>query len=197
MMQTKTFPELALLTLRDPLAAAAILSQWKLSREAIWTAVALISVIVTILSTISNILFPVPAQIETLVGMPFMYLVIAAGGFIGTAYAVLWAGRLLGGQTSFDQLIVLMLWLQALRAVAQVAVLVLLVFAPVLASFLVLFVGIATIWVLVQFINFSMQFDSIGRSVVTLFVAGLGLVIMLSFVLSALGFTAVGVPLNV
>lgn len=191
------FPQLGLLTLRDPKAAAAIILGWNLSKEAIWTGVGLVSVIVTILSTLSNMLFPVPPPLSVLAANPFIYFLIAAGGFVGTVYAVYWTGRFLGGEGRVEELMVLFLWLQAMRAAAQAFVLVLLVAAPVLASFVVLFVGLATLWIFVHFINAGLRFDSLGKSILVLILGALVLIVGLSILLSMLGISSVGVPLNV
>lgn len=197
MIQLKSLPELALMTLKNPEAASATVLSWNMPKEAIWTAIALVSVIVTILSTLSNMIFPVPPPLDGIVSNPFMYFVIAAGGFIATVYSVYWAGRLFGAQGQVEDLMVLLLWLQALRAAAQVFVLFLLVMAPVAASFFVLFVAVATIWVFVHFINAGLKLNSILRAVGVLLVGALGMVIVMTVLLSFLGVSAVGVPVNV
>lgn len=197
MTRTTTLPELFVLTLRDPHAAADIVLGWNLSKEAMWTAIALVSVIVTILSTVSNIILPVPAPLNAIVGNPFMYFVIAAGGFVATVHAIYWTGRMLGGRGRLEDLMILLLWLQAMRAVAQVVVLVTLLIAPILASFLVLIIAVATIWVFINFISIGVHLNSMVRAVVVLVVAALALVVGLSFLLSLIGVSALGVPTNV
>ncbi len=197
MTRTPTFPELAVLTLRDPYQAAQIILGWKLPNEAIWTAIALVSVVITILSSLSNLMFPVPAPLSAILGNPFMYFLIAAGGFIATVHAIYWTGRMLGGTGALEDLMVLFLWLQGLRAAAQVVVLVTMMIAPVLASFIVLFVAVATLWVFVHFINIGLHLNSIMRAVVVLVVGATALIIGLSFFLSLIGVSAEGVLLNV
>jgi len=197
MTQSSTFPELALLTLRDPRAASDVILSWNIPKEALWTAVALVSVIITILSTLSNILFPVPAPLSAIVGNPFVYFMVAAGGFVATVHAIYWTGRMMGGRGAVEDLMVLLLWLQALRAAAQVGILVLLILAPAIATFLVLVVAVATLWVFVHFISIGLQLNSIFRALVVLFVGAAVLVTGLSLFLSLIGVSALGVPLNV
>ncbi|ABG32232.1 hypothetical protein RD1_2690 [Roseobacter denitrificans OCh 114] len=192
-----SFPDLAVLTLRDPKSAAQVVLSWNLPREALWTAIALISVVVTILSTLSNMIIPVPPPLNGIVGNPFLYCAIAAGGFIATVYAIYWTGRILGGEGSIEDMMILLLWLQALRAGAQVVVLISLILAPVLASFLVLFIGVATLWVFVHFINAGLRLNSLLRAVGVLFLGAVALMAILTFLLSMIGVSAVGVPLNV
>jgi hypothetical protein len=197
MTQSTNFPALAVLTLRDPQAAAQVVLDWNMPREAIWTAVALVSVVVTMLSTMSNMVFPVPPPLSALVANPFMYFVVVAGGFIAMVHAVYWTGRMIGGQGRIEDLMVLLLWLQALRAAAQVVVLITLVLVPVLASFFVLFVAAATLWIFVHFINTGLRFNSLLKAFAVLIVGALALIVGVSFLLSLIGISAVGVPLNV
>lgn len=197
MTPTASLPQLGLLTLRDPKAASEIILSWHLPKEAIWTAIGLVSVIITILSTVSNMLFPVPPPLNVLVSNPFVYFLVAAGGLIASIYVVFWTGRILGGDGRIEELTVLLLWLQAMRAAAQGAVLILLIVAPVLASFLVLFVLVATFWISLHFINAALRFQSLGKSALVLIAAALALVAGLSIFLSMLGISTVGVPLNV
>jgi hypothetical protein len=197
MTRTTTLPELFVLTLRDPREAADIILGWNLSKEALWTAIALVSVIVTILSTISNIILPVPAPLNAIVGNPFIYFIIAAGGFVATVHAMYWTGRMLGGRGRIEDLMVLLLWLQAMRAVAQAAVVVLLVLAPAVASLLVLLIAMATLWVFINFISIGLHLESMTRAVVVLLLGALLLVVGLSFFLSLTGLSGLGVSLNV
>lgn len=197
MSQTTSLPDLALLTLRDPAAAARIVQQWHVPKEALWTAIALVTVLMTIMSTLSNMIFPVPEPLSGIVGSPFIYFIVAAGGFIATVLAVYWTGRMMGGHGEIRDLMVLLLWLQALRAASQVLVLVALLMAPVLASFLVIFIAAATLWIFVQFINVGMRLDSLWRAFFVLLIGATALIAGLSFLLSLIGISAVGVPLNV
>lgn len=197
MTQTLKLPDLALLTLKDPKAAADIILGWRLSKEAIWTAIALVSVVITLFSTLSNMIMPVPTPLAVIVSNPFIYFVIAAGGFIATVYSVFWAGRFLGGQGQINDLMVLLLWLQALRAVAQVVIIVAMILAPVLASFLVLFVAVATLWIFVQFINAGLRLNSMLKALVALVIGAVALIVVSSFLLSLLGVSALGVSPNV
>lgn len=197
MTNSLSFQQLAVLTLRDPRTAGEIVLSWNLSKEALWTAIALVGVIVTILAGISNMVMPLPAPLETIGQSPFLYLAIAIGGFLATVHAVYWTGRMLGGRGELHEFMVLLLWLQTLRAVAQAVILTALIVAPMLGSFIALFVGVATLWVFVNFINVGLRFDSLWRSVFVLIVGAIAFMVGLSFLLSLLGVSAVGVPLNV
>ena len=189
-----TLPELGLLTLREPKAASEIILRWNLSKEAIWTSIGLVSVLATILSTLSNMLFPVPAPLGVLAANPFIYFLITAGGFVLMAQAVFWTGRMMGGQGRIEDLMVLLVWLQAMRIAAQAMVMVLLLIMPALASMFVIFVMLASLWVFVHFINAALRLESLGRAVLVLFVAALIVIASATLILSILGVSTVGVP---
>ena len=197
MTQSLTFPQLGLLTVRDPKAAAEIVLTWRLSREALWTAVVLIAVIVTILTTLSNALIPLPESLQAIGGNPLVYLVMALGAFVATVVSIYWTGRLLGGTGTMHDLMTLLLWLQVLRAAAQAVILVMLFVAPLMGSLVALAVGIATIWIFINFISVGMQLNSLLRAVFVLILGAIVFMLIASFLLSVFGVSAVGVPLNV
>lgn len=197
MTDTISFQQLALLTLRDPKAAGQVVLSWNLSKEATWTAIALVGVIVTILAGISNMILPLPVPLQAIGQSPFLYLVIAIGGFLATVHAVYWTGRMMGAQGALQDLMVLFLWLQVLRAAAQALILTALILAPAIGSFIALFVGVATLWIMVNFIDLGLQLQSLWRAVFVQVVGAIAFMVGLSFLLSFLGVSAVGVPLNV
>ena len=84
-----------------------------------------------------------------------------------------------------------------MRAVAQAAVVVLLVLAPAVASLLVLLIAMATLWVFINFISIGLHLESMTRAVVVLLLGALLLVVGLSFFLSLTGLSGLGVSLNV
>ena len=192
-----SLPELALLTLRDPQEGARIVLGWKLSREALWTAIFLVGVFTSILTTIGQMVTPEPEQMQPLSNSPFVYLVIAVGGFIATVLALFWTGKMLGGQGDLYDFMTLLLWLQAMHSAAQALILASLLIAPAIGSFIALFVGVATIWIFVNFISVGLQLDRLWRAVFVLILGAIAFVVGLSFLLSLIGVSAVGVPFNV
>lgn len=192
-----SFPALAVLTLRDPKEAAAQIMGMNLPRDVLLLAVALVAILNTILSSVSDMIFPVPPPLNALVANPFVFFVIVAGGLLLTVYAIFWTGKMLGGEGEVADLLALIVWLQVLRSVAQVAVLVALIAAPFLAGFLVLIAGIATIWIFVNFVSAGLHLNSLLRAFVVVLLGGIALVIGLTMFLSAIGLSSMGVPASV
>ncbi|TMM54598.1 Yip1 family protein [Sulfitobacter sabulilitoris] len=191
--------QLALLTLRDPKAAAADIMAWDLPRDALWTALALVAAINTLIFGLSDLLVPVPtpSAVPAIFSSPLVFYVIVAGGLVVTAHALFWTGRALGGQGEFGDLLALLIWLQALRAAAQAAVLLAMLVMPGLAVILVFAASIAAMWILVNFISAGLHLNSIPRAITVLVAAILALVLGLSLILSMIGATTLGLPANV
>lgn len=192
------FGSLALQTLKDPQSTAEHILTWRLPRNVLWMALALVAVINTIIFTLSNILVPTPSPLGPMMNNPAIFFMIVAGGLVLTVCALFWTGRMLGAENaSFDDLLTLMIWLQALRAAAQAAVLVLMFVSSALAMLLVLAAGIAALWLLVHFINVALRLQSMSRSIMVLIASTLAVVLGLSLFLSMIGVTALGIPANV
>lgn len=194
---TISWPQLALQTLRDPKSAAAEIMSWQIPRGVLWMAAALIAIVSTFMSTLSNIVIPVPDPLSAMVANPFTLFMIIAGGFIITVHALFWAGRAIGGAEDMSDLLALLVWMQTLRAAAQVAIIISVLLVPVLASFLVLFVAVATIWVFLNFISVGLHLNSLMRAFFVLIAGALAMSLGLSILLSMIGVGAMGVPSNV
>ncbi|WP_375227722.1 YIP1 family protein [Roseobacter sp. S98] len=197
MTQTNTWPALALLTLRDPKAASDVLLSTRLPRQVLWIAVALISVANTILSYASHLLLPVPAPLDAIVTNPFVYFTLVAGGFVVMVHALFWTGRMLGGTDNMNDVLQLLIWLQVLRTAAQIVVIALLLTVPAIATLFLLFVGIATLWIFLNFLNIGLQLNSLWHAVGVLIAGSAAMVLGLSLLLSLIGVSAMGVPANV
>lgn len=188
---------LAVQTLRDPKSAAAEIMSWQIPRTELWMAAAVVAILSTFMSTLSNAMMPVPEPIAGLVDSPFTLFMIIAGGFLVTVHAIFWTGRMLGGSDDMDDLLALLVWMQVLRAVAQVLILLTVLLMPFLASFFVLFVGIATLWVFLNFISVGLQLNSLLRALLVLIAGAVAMSLGFSILFSMIGVSALGVPANV
>ncbi|WP_299827536.1 YIP1 family protein [uncultured Roseobacter sp.] len=197
MISTVNWPQLALLTVRAPKEAAAIIMSWQLPRKELWMAAALVAILSTFMSTLSNMLLPVPEPLAGMVNNPFTLFMIVAGGFVVTVHALFWTGRAMGGSDDMSDLLALLVWLQILRLAAQVLVLLSVLLIPVLAGFLVLIVGIATIWIFLNFISVGLQLNSLMKALFVLLAGAVAMSLGFSLLLSLIGVSALGVPANV
>ena len=106
---------LVALTLRNPRAAAAQLINWQLPRGVIWMALVLVSCMNAILAGLSELLFPSPVPLPSILMNPLMLFALLAGGLLVTVHVLHWAGRVVGGQGALEDIAIVLTWLQALR----------------------------------------------------------------------------------
>ncbi|MDW4497856.1 YIP1 family protein [Sulfitobacter sp. D35] len=189
---------LALLTLRAPSEAAHIVTGLNLPRDVLWSALALVAIFNTVLFSVSEMISPVSTPIPDTFANPFVFFVIVAGGLLVSVAAFYWTGRVLGSSaSSIDDLLALMVWLQALRAAAQAVVIVLMVVSPVLGSLLVFAASIFAVWILLHFLSVGLKLDSLWRAFGVLVAGSLALILGLSVILSFTGIGAMGLNSNV
>ena len=162
------------------------------SREVLWTALFLVAVLNTLIYTLTNVVVPSQSPMPVAFESPLVFLIIVAGGLVLTVHALYWTGRALGGTGELGDVLILMIWLQALRVGLQALTLVLLLIAPVLAALLVVAAAFIGIWILVHFINAAHHLGSFPRAAGVLIAAILALALGLSFILSLIGATFLG-----
>ena len=175
-MTRAIWSEMILLSIKDPAEAARRLIAWNLSREVLWTGLALAAVVNTLLFSLSGLLMPGPAMVMPLFQSPLIYLGMVSVGLVLTVVAIYWAGRILGGRGALTDVLVVVLWLQVLRVLVQVVTLVLSLTIPMLAMLLVLAATVLGIYILLHFVDQAHRLNSLPRA---------GGVLILSFVLMA------------
>ena len=188
--------DLVVLSLRDPRKAAEQIIGWHLSREALWTALALAAAVNTLIFSVSVVLQP-SAAMPAFFTSPLAMFVLLAGVLVVTTHGLYWTGRSLGGTGDFGDMLSLVVFLQVLRIMAQIVIFVVMFVAPGLSLILSLATGIIGVWILVNFIAAAHRFSSMGRAIGTLLIAMAAIVLGLSFLLSIVGIAAQGVAPNV
>ncbi|MCX8226413.1 MAG: Yip1 family protein [Sulfitobacter sp.] len=188
--------DLVVLSLRDPRKAAEQIIGWHLSREALWTALALAAAVNTLIFSVSVVLQP-SAAMPAFFTSPLAMFVLLAGVLVVTTHGLYWTGRSLGGTGDFGDMLSLVVFLQVLRIMAQIVIFVVMFVAPGLSLMLSLATGIIGVWILVNFIAAAHRFSSMGRAIGTLLIAMAAIVLGLSFLLSIVGIAAQGVVPNV
>ena len=189
--------DLAVLTLRDPQAAARHIISFGFDRNTLWSGLALVAVANTFIFTIQLRVAGDTAEIPQLFLNPLAFFVILSGVLVLSVHAFYWAGLAIGGKGDLGDLLVLMVWLQALRAAAQIVLLVLLPLSPLLGLAFSVLVGFLGLWILINFIATALQLSSMLQGVVVLVLAAIGMVIGLLILAMVVGLTAMGVPTNV
>ncbi|MCB1311369.1 MAG: YIP1 family protein [Sedimentitalea sp.] len=189
--------QLAVVSVTDPAAAARALIALRPPREALWTALVLVAVLNTLIFVLSGMLVPGPSPLPAMLSSPVIYFAIVAGGLVLTVYAIFWTGRAFGGQGAVEDILVLIVWMQSLRVLVQVAALVLVLTAPLLSALLVFAAALIGLYMLVHFIDQAHRFGSPGRAIGVLIASVLAIVLGLSVLLSLLAGPILGVSSHV
>ena len=196
----KFWLDLAVDTLRAPKATATRIMDWNIGRTELYMALIAVSAINAFLAGVSGVLTPAPTDPAAVQAVPMLALldrplalfVLIGGGLVVTVHALFWAGRAMGGTGSLSDMLVLLTWLQALRAAAQAVVLVLSLAAPLLAGLVALGVVAVAFWLLLEFISAALRLGSLFRALGVLVAVMAGLLIGLMLLLTLTGVTAGG-----
>ena len=196
----KAFIDLAVDTLRDPQTTAQRIMAWDLDSRLVYMALFAVAAINAIVTSAPVVLVPGSVDdaarqampILTLMERPFVLFALVAGGLVVMVQALYWAGRAMGGQGRLADMLVLLVWLQGLRAAAQVVVFVLSLAVPMLAGLFALVVIVVAFWLLLHFISAAHHFGSLFQAfgLFASVVAGLFLGLML--ILTLMGVSAGG-----
>lgn len=180
------FRELVRQTLFQPQEAARALIQMRLPRQGLWMALGLMSILNSIVYSLSLQFSPPTDPSAALMPpafhSPVLFALFLFGALAITVIALYYVGLGLNGTAeSMDDVLVLITWLQVLRLLVQVGVLVLALAAPVLAALAVMVAAIWGAYILVGFVDAAHRFGSMFKA------AG---VILLSLVAMAMGLSA-------
>lgn len=196
-MTTKMIRDLVILSVTKPAEAARQILAFQVPREALWTALFLAAVLNTLFYQLSRFLMPGPSPFPGALESPGIYLGLVAAGLIITIYAIFRAGRMMGGQGTLDDVMKLMIWLQFLRVIAQIATLVLAFTIPMLAALMVLAATIAGLFIMINFIDQAHRFGSLGKAIGVLLLSGFALAFFVSILLTFAGGVFLEIPSDV
>ena len=194
------WPQLAVDTLRDPKETAAQIMGWNLDRGTLYMALFAGAAVNALLASTPGVLSPggidasarAALPILALLERPIMFFVIVVGTLVIMIQALFWAGRAMGGTGEMTEMMTLIIWLQALRAVAQVGILAASFIAPLLASLVALALQIVAFWLFLHFISAAMRFDSLMRAFGLLVAVATALFLGMMLLLTLTGFSAGG-----
>jgi hypothetical protein len=202
---TQSIGTLTILSLQNPALAARFVLASGLRRDILWSLLLLVSIANATLVWVSNALTgptpeqlaQMPIQIPAIIFSPLFAFVFLAGALVITVHVLHWLGAAIGGTGSLENMLAVLVWLQGLRVMAQVVLLVLMLAVPSLAGLFGLAVAILSLWILVHFVNEAAGLDSIFKTVGVLLSAMVGVILGLSFILTITGLATMGIGANV
>ncbi len=196
-MTPEGFLHLSWQTVVAPREVARFLLSLRLGHEALLLAFGVVVIVNTLLFAASIHISPPTEALRPILSNPLIFL-LALGGTLGiTAISLTWTGRAMGGKGRIEDVGLLIIWLQALRMLVQISVLGLMLVSPNLAGLLVVAASVFGVWVLVQFLDVAHDFDSPFRAALVLLLGVTGLALGISFFLTLIGATSMGLNTNV
>lgn len=186
---------LALQTVLAPREVARLLLSIRPTTEALWTGFALVVVLNTLVFAVSHLVTPVP--VPGVLANPAVFACVQAAVLAASIAALTWMGGLFAGTASLRDMALLLIWMQAMRVLAQALMTLVLPLAPVLGTGVFMAITGLGLWILLNFID---EAHGLGSLLKAGAVAGLGLLAMafaLSIVLALAGVDPNGMAMNV
>ncbi len=175
-------------TLRDPRGSAAKLIAHDIPMPTLWAALVLAAVLNALLVGINLVLFPTAVfPLPDVFLNPVIYAMAMVAGSAVSIYVLAWVGGRMGGEGRLQDVAVVLIWLQFLRLVAQVILLVLTILMPVLAIMATFAITLFSFWLLLCFVDVAHRFNSLGKSALVLVFSFMGVIFGMSLLLMLLG----------
>ncbi len=164
-MNTMTLGSLAVLTLTNPAEAARRLLEYRLGREVLWLGFCLAVILNALVQFGFEYLLPVPDGVDVPPPEPiFMSLIRSGTLMMFSIAAFLFAGRLLGGRATFNEIMTLTVWLQYLQITAMFITLLLAIAIPFLMVLFLFATAIVSLYVTLHFLNEAHKFGTLWKS---------------------------------
>lgn len=196
-MNTNFAIELFRQTLSAPRLAASRIIGLDLPRDWLWMALVLMGVLNGIVYSLFMHIGPppdpaVPPMIPAMMRSPAMFTMFLLGALALTVLTLTWSGKILGGRAQLAQVLALITWLQVLRLVVQVALLLLMLTLPVAGMALVMIASIWGLVILVAFVDYAHGFGNIFKAVAAIILSFLGMLVGLSAIVGVLASLIIG-----
>ena len=196
-MTNTDFQTLVVDTVRTPSEAAARVLSFELPRQWLWMALALMSVLNSIVYSVSIRISPpsdpmVMEMIPPAFQSPVLFTIFLFGVLVISTFVMQWIGQAMGGKGSLTDILLVVTWLQVVRLILQAAVLVLSLVSPFLGGLLALIGSIWGIFILASFLDVAHRFDNIAKAVGVMVLALLAMLIGLSVIITVIGGVIVG-----
>lgn len=179
-------------SLFEPRLAATRLLALRVPAEAAWLGLALMAVLNTLVYTLSIRMSPPsdPMAMDMMgqaLHMPVLFALMLFGALALTVLALTHVGRFIGGQGGVGDVLTLLTWMQVLRLLVQLGVVLLALVAPLFGALVVLVAAIWGIAILLAFVDVAHGFGSLFRAAGAVVASILVLAVALSVLFSLLG----------
>ncbi|CAD0185617.1 Yip1 domain protein [Ruegeria sp. THAF57] len=164
-MNSAPLSHLAVLTVTNPAEAARRLLSLRPGREVLWLAFFLAVVLNGLVQVGIDQLIVVPQGQGVVEAEPVLLnLLRSAGAMLLSIAAFLFIGKFMGGTASFEDIMILSVWLQFLQIVALTVTLLVSLVVPFFMVMLMLATAILSLYVTLHFLNEAHKFGSLLKS---------------------------------
>ena len=171
--------------LTEPREAAATILSMGIPREAYWPAFFLLVVLSVLLNEVMTLVSPIASDIPTM--SPGVMGLLTALISAVSIWAVWKVGQTAGGTGSFEETLLLTVFLQSILFAGQLVELVLLLVVPVLAGLFSVGLVVFAFWLNINFIATLHGFASLWKAFGVLMMATLGVALVLIFLMTLTG----------
>ncbi|MGP6088882.1 YIP1 family protein [Antarctobacter jejuensis] len=182
--------KLALQSVTNPREVAALLLSIRPNREALLTAFGLVVVVNTLVFSSSVLL--APGTVPAFLASPMVFLAMQAVVLAGSILGFTGVGRIMGGRGRLEEVALLMIWMQGLRVLVQIALLILTPLSPGLAGLATMAATALGVWILINFLNEVHELGSLIKAVAVMILGVLAMAFALSLLLAFAGVTPEG-----
>lgn len=175
-------------TLNNPADGARGVIDLGLARRDLWFALLLTTILsVFLLSLTQGPSLYLPMGGEPVVVGPLTYAVILGSGLVVLVFALYFMGRILGGVGTFPATLAIIVWLEVLGLIARSAQAVASWISGSAEMIVAVLGTVYLLWCLIRFTNELHEFNSIGKSILTLVLVFLGITFGILPILTLIG----------
>ncbi len=179
-----------------PVAARRVLAM-NLPRQWLWMALALMSVLNSIVYSV-GIRLSAPtdptamAMIPPIFQSPLLFTIFLFGGLVITVFTLTWVGQSMGGKAQLGDILSVIAWMQVLRLLLQAAITVLGLISAQVATLLVFVGSFWGIFILAGFIDTAHGFGNWFKAFGVMLLAGLAMAVGLTIIMTVIGGAIMG-----
>jgi hypothetical protein len=176
------------LTLQSPAEGARAVINLGLSRNDLWLSLALVTVLSVLLMVLSTgTVMVLPLGVDPLYVSPIGSGVIMGSGLVLLVFAIHYTGQAFGGKGTFSEFLAVVVWLEVMSLALRLVQVAVGLISTGLAAVIALGAAVFLFWCLIRFTDEVHQFNSVGKSILTLVLALVGISVGITIILTFIG----------
>ncbi len=188
------FKALFRLTLTNPRAAGAQVIARKLPLQALWLALMLVSVVLSLMVSAVFLAAPLPpgemgivVQMSPAYQAPLLFALLNWGQAVISVFVLHWIGRIFGGQGELSDMLAVMVWLQVVSIVLAAGLFVVGLVLPMAGAVAMLMMLLWGLWATVSLVDAAHRFDNLFKAAGVCIAAVMALSLGMSVISAMIG----------